>query len=281
MNTCAQCSAALPEYTGRGRRPKYCNAACSRRAQKAAAKTRPGKPCTENECDRKVVARGLCSTHYNRKYRPNRHPKRAMPCAWCGTEVVKQPRSEAVYGVVCSTMCRRHLQILAMRGEAKASGAALVHTPRAARQDRRPRPANSVRKRWFAGDCVVCGDKFVSETTARTCSEQCAEQRFADQRRAGKHTRRARMKAAFVAPVSPLAIYKRDGWQCWLCLSAIDPHADPQGDHGPSLDHIIPLANGGTHEPANVRACHRGCNARRSNHPTLTSPEGERVAVLF
>ena len=226
------------------------------------------------------MARGLCSTHYNRT-RANRHVKRAMPCAWCGTTVVKLPRSEAVYGVVCSTACRGHLLGLALRGEAKSGSSALVHIPRAARQDRRPRPANSVRKRWFAGDCVVCGDKFVSETTARTCSEQCAEQRFVDQRRAGKHARRARMKAAFVSHVSPLAIYRRDGWQCWLCLSAIDPHADPQGDHGPSLDHIIPLANGGTHEPANVRACHRGCNARRSNHPTLTSREGERVAVLF
>ena len=69
MNTCAHCDAALPEYTGRGRRPKYCDKTCSRRAQKAAEKTRPGKPCTENECDRKVVARGLCTMHYKRARR--------------------------------------------------------------------------------------------------------------------------------------------------------------------------------------------------------------------
>ena len=69
MNTCAHCDAALPEYTGRGRRPKYCDKTCSRRAQKAAAKTRPGKPCTENECDHKVVARGLCTMHYKRERR--------------------------------------------------------------------------------------------------------------------------------------------------------------------------------------------------------------------
>lgn len=281
MNTCIQCGTNLPEHKGRGRRPKYCGTTCSRRAQKAAAKTRPGKPCTENECERKVVARGLCGTHYNRKYQPDRHKPKTRPCAWCNTPVTGSGGGGRKMGAACSTACRGHLLAIAMRGETKSLGTDVVHQPRTARQDSRPRPANSVRKRWFAGDCVVCGDKFISETTARTCSEPCAEQRFMDQRRAGKHTRRARMKAAFVAHVSPLEIYKRDGWQCWLCLSAIDPHADPQGDHGPSLDHVIPLASGGTHEPANVRAAHRGCNARRSNHPTLTSREGERVAVLF
>ena len=281
MNTCAQCSAALPEHTGRGRRPKYCDKTCSRRAQKAAAKTRPGKPCTENECDRKVVARGLCSTHYNRKYQPDRHKKHALPCAWCGTTVVKQPRSEAVYGVVCSTMCRRHLQILAMRGETKASGAAMVHTPREARQDLRPRPSRRSRARWFAGQCQGCGEAFVSEHFEQTCSEACADMKRRADRQEHKHRRRALLRAAHVAAVNRYAIFRRDNWKCWLCQETCDRNADPQSDRAPSLDHIIPLANGGTHEPGNVQTAHRLCNALRSNRPTITDRTGERVAVLF
>ena len=239
------------------------------------------KTCTEDGCDKRLVARGLCSTHYNRKYQPDRHKPKTRPCAYCGVLVTKRAGGGRKYGVVCSTECRTHLYVLSARAQAKSACTELVHQPRAVRQDSRPRPASSIRKRWFAGDCVVCGDRFVSETTARTCSEPCAGQRFADQRRAGKHARRARMKAAFVAPVSPLAIYKRDGWQCWLCLDPIDPHADPQGDHGPSLDHVIPLANGGTHEPANVRAAHRGCNARRSSLPHVLTRDGQKVPALF
>lgn len=284
MNTCAQCGSTLPPHNGRGRPAKYCDKTCSRKAQKAAAKTRPGKPCTIDGCDKRLVARGLCSTHYNRKYCPDRWKTKTVACAYCGTLTTSSGGGGRKFGAVCSTLCRRGLQTLSRSGAQSSASRDLVPVPPSPRNplaDRRPRPTRSTRKRWFAGNCVVCGDKFVSETTARTCSEPCAEQRFMDQRRAGKHARRARMKAAFVSHVSPLAIYKRDGWQCWLCLSPIDPDADPQGDDGPSLDHVIPLANGGTHEPSNVRACHRGCNARRSNHPTLTSSEGMKVAVLF
>lgn len=31
----------------------------------------------------------------------------------------------------------------------------------------------------------------------------------------------------------------------------------------PSIDHVVPLAEGGTHDPANLRLTHLGCNARR------------------
>ena len=242
------------------------------------------KTCTESACGKPMKARGLCSTHYNRKYQPDRWKPKTAPCAYCGKAVTKVIHSGRKHGAVCSNWCRAYLQALSRRGDMPSAGRELVHLPpppRKALVDDRPRPATPLRKRWFAGTCGICGTTFVSQATATTCSDACAEQRYMDRRRADKHARRARERAAFVAYVYPRAIYRRDGWQCWLCQGAIDPHADPQGEHGPSLDHVIPLANGGTHEPANVRAAHRGCNARRSNHPTLTNREGERVAVLF
>jgi 5-methylcytosine-specific restriction endonuclease McrA len=33
----------------------------------------------------------------------------------------------------------------------------------------------------------------------------------------------------------------------------------------PSLDHILPLSKGGTHEPRNVQLAHLGCNVRKYN----------------
>ena len=283
MNTCAQCSAALPEHTGRGRRPKYCNAACSRRAQKAAAKTRPGKPCTENECDRKVVARGLCSTHYNRKHQPDRHKPKTRPCAYCGTPTTGSGGGGRKMGAACSTSCRRHLQTLTMRGESKSTCKALATIPkrRSVTADARPRPSRSARLRWFAGTCRVCGRAFVAGLPGVTCSGACGDAHERAVRREHKHRRRARQRGAFVAPVDRYAIYRRDNWKCWLCQEPCDRNADPQSDRAPSLDHIIPLANGGTHEPGNVQTAHRLCNSLRSNRPTLTDRTGERVAVLF
>jgi 5-methylcytosine-specific restriction endonuclease McrA len=43
------------------------------------------------------------------------------------------------------------------------------------------------------------------------------------------------------------------GGRCWMCGS---PEAD-------TLDHVIPLARGGTNWPANLRPACRSCNSRK------------------
>jgi 5-methylcytosine-specific restriction endonuclease McrA len=76
--------------------------------------------------------------------------------------------------------------------------------------------------------------------------------------------RRARLLGQFVAPVDPKEIRERDGGICQLCGEPID---DPKQR---SIDHIVPLALGGTHEPANVQLAHRTCNSRKG--PRLEMP---------
>lgn len=76
--------------------------------------------------------------------------------------------------------------------------------------------------------------------------------------------RRARKRAAFVAPVNPASIYARDEGHCQLCGGEV-----AQAEM--SLDHIVPLARGGTHEPANVQLAHLRCNIRK----------GTRLAALI
>jgi hypothetical protein len=241
------------------------------------------KRCTEDGCDKKLVARGLCSTHYNRKYQPNRHRPKTRPCAWCGTPVTGSGGGGRKMGAACSTACRRHLLALALRGGSKAEGKALIAIAeqREAKTDRRPRPAKPARKRWFAGACAVCSAPFISPHFEKTCGDDCTELKRRGDRSEAKYRRRALERSAFVSAVNRHEIFRRDNWTCWLCHEQTDPDADPQSDHAPSLDHIIPLANGGTHEPGNVATAHRGCNARRTNLPTLANRAGERVAVLF
>jgi len=59
-------------------------------------------------------------------------------------------------------------------------------------------------------------------------------------------------------------LYERDGWICQLCGDPCDP-SQPNGDMGPSLDHIVPRSLGGGDEDSNLRTAHRLCNARRGN----------------
>lgn len=242
------------------------------------------KTCTIDGCEKPLRAKGMCSTHYNRKHQPNRHLDKTRPCAWCGVPVAGSGGGGRKMGAACSTACRGHLLALAMRGGAKSDSTTVVHQPRGKVKpltDARPRPERQARARWFAGTCRVCSRAYVAPLPGVTCSPECTDTWARASRHEHKHRRRARERTAYVAPVNRYAIYNRDDWTCWLCHMPIDRSADAQADMAPSLDHVIPLANGGTHEPANVATAHRLCNARRSNTPTITSRTGERVAVLF
>lgn len=66
-----------------------------------------------------------------------------------------------------------------------------------------------------------------------------------------------------MAPVRVKDIYRRDGWICQLCMKPVDRSAKVPDAKAPTLDHIIPLAKGGTHEPRNVQLAHFECNWKK------------------
>lgn len=69
---------------------------------------------------------------------------------------------------------------------------------------------------------------------------------------------KARSLGAFVAPVDPDLIYERDHGVCGIC-------GEPVERSEMEMDHIIPLARGGTHEPSNCQPAHQFCNRSKKN----------------
>lgn len=67
----------------------------------------PIKTCTQDGCDRPLRARGLCSTHYNQRYQPERHAARSVSCVVCGTMVQRATKGRQP---ACSTRCRAVIQ---------------------------------------------------------------------------------------------------------------------------------------------------------------------------
>lgn len=63
---------------------------------------------------------------------------------------------------------------------------------------------------------------------------------------------------------------------CYICGKPIDtsqplylptPDGRRLNPQAPSADHVQALANGGTHDRANLRPAHLGCNMAKSNKP--------------
>ncbi|KIZ16889.1 hypothetical protein SNA_18090 [Streptomyces natalensis ATCC 27448] len=58
---------------------------------------------------------------------------------------------------------------------------------------------------------------------------------------------------------------RRDGWMCQLCGGEIPRRLVANDDHNLWVDHIRPVAAGGTDHPSNVRAVHQVCARSRQD----------------
>ena len=77
--------------------------------------------------------------------------------------------------------------------------------------------------------------------------------------------RRARKKNAFVKAVTPTHIARLVKQYNGKCAA---PWCDEKLSDGYHLDHIMPLAKGGTHEPNNVQLLCAHCNySKNAKHP--------------
>ena len=222
--------------------------------------------CDEPGCGKPHRARGLCSAHWKRKYTPVR-AYRQVPCYVCGVPTLKTSgRSRTV----CSTTCRWYLQfdlsINVWFPTCEWCNELFTSQTAEARWCSSSCQAAAIRKTWptcpvIYCTCAECGALFVNPHEHPTCSVGCADARAKSLKRDAKHRRRVLERGAFVESVSRRYIHERDRWTCHLCGEPVDREAVVPAALAPTLDHVIPLAAGGTHERANVRTAHYRCNA--------------------
>ena len=77
--------------------------------------------------------------------------------------------------------------------------------------------------------------------------------------------RRAAQRRADAEDVDRDLVGERDGWRCGICRRKVDQRRQYPHPLSPSLDHVIPLSQGGRHTYANTRITHLRCNLARSN----------------
>ena len=215
-------------------------------------------PCKETDCQRKVLARGMCSTHYSywqRATKGRAHKVHAKTCAFCSSPFATTTKRV----VFCSLACAQRDRA----GWSKGKDIVRYIAPVQARTA--PIAHIKTTNRMTAGACRVCGTHFVSFETGVTCSPGCYRSRNKEARHAASQRRRALKRDAFVAPVYRKKVFESDGYRCHICKkmtrrTAVVPHP-----MAPTLDHLVPLAKGGTHEPINCRTAHFICNSTKGD----------------
>lgn len=120
--------------------------------------------------------------------------------------------------------------------------------------------------------CAYCGKIFTPKfgkgwTTVKYCASECARksQSISEAKKEERRRYRARKRGAYVERVITKRIYERDNGRCMLCGKKIDINLKHPHPMSLSIDHIVPLSLGGTHEPSNVQCAHLICNSTKGN----------------
>jgi 5-methylcytosine-specific restriction endonuclease McrA len=223
------------------------------------AQPKPKLACSVDGCENVAIARGLCSMHWQR-WRQHGDPlivsspsdtRNWQDCAQCGKRFAAKPSKQRQF---CSTACYAAAKRIPDRtcpicGTTFHAYAAKLSVGQGKYCSAR---CSGIARRG-PEFCSVegCGRKHLANGFCRRHDPKSIEASYR-----GGQKRRARLLKAFVAHVSRDAIYVRDKGICQLCSTPVDRKSM-------TLDHIVPLALGGTHEPKNVRLAHKGCNSKR------------------
>lgn len=226
------------------------------------------RTCDTDGCERIHRARGLCGTHYNRRYGHTPTVKsHNKTCEACGVDYV----TTRAHGRTCSLDCRRWINPRI----SKVTALDWERCDSCGNWDSRGRPCprpicarlrhhvatahTSGSFTWVAGRCLRCGTTFVADHLAAKslfCSTPCA-------RYAVKARRRARVTTTQQRPFSRIRVFERDGWRCHLCNRTTRPETPWQHPDHPTIDHLVPISEGGPHTEENAATAHRRCNTRR------------------
>jgi len=113
--------------------------------------------------------------------------------------------------------------------------------------------------------CECCGNTFYSQyKDQKYCSKHCKNKR--NRRSNTSIKRRCKKYGVYYDPkVKSEEVFKRDGYRCMICGLACNKEdntwSEWMGPYSPTVDHIIALANGGTHTWDNVQCAHAICNS--------------------
>lgn len=193
--------------------------------------------CSIEGCPELVTARGWCSKHWTR-WRRYGDPTKPMPgevvdgrriCPKCN---VDKPLAEST-----KSWCK----------------SCVAANMRRRREDPREKQRMAAYSRRYS----------VANPGLQAERAKSWRDRNPDLVRALTAERRARQFAAKIETFQPREVFDRDGWVCGICREDIPHDARYPDPLSVSLDHVIPLSRGGTHERSNCQAAHLRCNLRK------------------
>lgn len=190
--------------------------------------------------------------------------KVTIKCETCG-HVFERSMVSIRHGrvTICPVCDERKKKEQQERIEAEKAEQKRIAAENRERKHRDQEQARAERKRTAV--CPECGISFITyKSRAICCSPECSKHRANS-----RHDKRI-AKDKRIDKITVKELYKKDAGICWICGGKcnLDDYITRDGtiicgDNYPSIDHIVPVCEGGADAWDNVRLAHRGCNLAR------------------
>jgi len=203
------------------------------------------------------------------------------PCSLCGETFMRLAGAKGQAKSWCKPCRRDYMREYMRLNEWKYIGR--THGPPKPPLIGPPKPS-----RIIVG-CYICGQPArMTLCGSEACSVEASRRKARERRmlkpashiaakRQSDRTRRMRKRNNLVVKYNHLDIAERDRWRCSLCGKRIDAKARHPEPLALTMDHIIPVSQGGDDAPYNVRACHSVCNSRKGNR---VHGDGEQLMLV-
>lgn len=121
--------------------------------------------------------------------------------------------------------------------------------------------------------CKECGERFeMRSSRSKFCSPECGNKNYYRTKEL-KRRKRLQENGKINYRINKKRLIEREGDNCKICGKPVDYNDCRHNEDGhfiagpkyPSIDHIIPVAKGGTHTWDNVQLTHKHCNSIKSD----------------
>mgnify|MGYP000054459347 CR=1 FL=1 len=218
-----------------GKQHKWCSPACGQRHRNA------GRVCKADGCTRLAVSAqpGLCRKH-------------SLAGRVCKADGCTRLAVSAQHG-----LCQKHsLAGRVCNVDGCTNTAETVQPGWCETHGKRFRDHGS-----FDDLCGRCGASLGTGTNGRWVCDECLAQRYTE-----NHLLRADI-IRNGDDITLAVLGERDGWICSICHKKVVVRSG-RTRKSASIDHVIPLCEGGTHTWPNVALAHKGCNSAKGRRGT-------------
>jgi hypothetical protein len=242
----------------------YCSRQCWSDARKAKAEAKKASKacCVDRSCDlhRSTQRCGHCKRFkLLEEYIPSHRGTTGHWCKPCHTAYARgERRPSALHEPQQCVQCGRwYIPAHLYEQRARSSKYCSEECNGAAKEARRAAKCLTAKSERA---CLHCGSIIPQGALKNKifCSRQCNNRAHRLQRRL-----RDRIGAEVKAGYLFAEICMRDQWHCGICRKVVDKTSQYPDPMSPSLDHILPVCQGGDNDLSNLRLTHLICNQRR------------------